>query len=109
TFHGPVIGGRILAGTIKRGEGERLSAALWYSDLRNSTGLADQLPVDGFLDLLNAYFDCACGAVTEQGGQVLDIIGDAILAFFPTSGFPAEESEEETACGLALEAAANAR
>ena len=62
TFHGPLVGGRILAGSIKRGDGERLSAALWYSDLRNSTGLADQLPVDAFLDLLNAYFDCAAGA-----------------------------------------------
>ncbi|MFZ1071225.1 MAG: hypothetical protein WAN73_11430, partial [Methyloceanibacter sp.] len=59
TFHGPLVGGRILSGTIKRGDGERLAAALWYSDLRNSTGLADQLPVDAFLDLLNAYFDCA--------------------------------------------------
>jgi adenylate cyclase len=91
TFHGPLIGGRILSGTIKRGAGERLAAALWYSDLRNSTGLADQMPVEDFLDLLNVYFDCAAGAVMEEGGQVLDIVGDAILAFFPTSGFPASE------------------
>lgn len=104
TFHGPLVGGRILSGTIKRGDGERLAAALWYSDLRNSTGLADQLPVDAFLDLLNAYFDCAAGAVMEQGGQVLDIIGDAILAFFP-----AGDNGGAEACSLALEAAAAAR
>jgi adenylate cyclase len=104
TFHGPLVGGRILAGSIKRGDGERLSAALWYSDLRNSTGLADQLPVDAFLDLLNAYFDCAAGAVMEQGGQVLDIIGDAILAFFP-----AGDNGGTEACALALEAASSAR
>jgi adenylate cyclase len=104
TFHGPLVGGRILAGSIKRGDGERLSAALWYSDLRNSTGLADQLPVDAFLDLLNAYFDCAAGAVMEQGGQVLDIIGDAILAFFPSGDNGGTE-----ACALALEAASSAR
>ncbi|MEM7191976.1 MAG: adenylate/guanylate cyclase domain-containing protein [Pseudomonadota bacterium] len=82
-FHGPLVGERILAGTIKRGDGERLTAALWYSDLRNSTGLADGLSVEGFLELLNVYFDCAAGAVIEEGGQVLDIVGDAILAFFP--------------------------
>jgi adenylate cyclase len=104
TFHGPLVGGRILAGSIKRGDGERLAAALWYSDLRNSTGLADQLPVDAFLDLLNAYFDCAAGAVMEQGGQVLDIIGDAILAFFP-----AGDNGGAEACALALDAAAGAR
>jgi adenylate cyclase len=104
TFHGPLVGGRILSGTIKRGDGERLAAALWYSDLRNSTGLADQLPVDAFLDLLNAYFDCAAGAVMEQGGQVLDIIGDAILAFFP-----AGDNGGTEACAMALQAAAGAR
>ena len=104
TFHGPLVGGRILSGTIKRGDGERLAAALWYSDLRNSTGLADQLPVDAFLDLLNAYFDCAAGAVMEQGGQVLDIIGDAILAFFP-----AGDNGGTEACSLALQAAVGAR
>src|SRR5262249_57098911 len=90
--------------TIKRGDGERLAAALWYSDLRNSTGLADQLPVDAFLDLLNAYFDCAAGAVMEQGGQVLDIIGDAILAFFP-----AGDNGGAEACAQALRAASGAR
>ncbi len=104
TFHGPLVGGRILAGTIKRGAGERLSAALWYSDLRNSTGLADAMPVETFLDLLNVYFDCAAGAVMEEGGQVLDIVGDAILAFFPVG-----EEGEAGACVSALRAARDAQ
>jgi adenylate cyclase len=106
TFHGPLIGGRILSGLIKRGAGERLAAALWYSDLRNSTGLADALSVEAFLDLLNVYFDCAAGAVMEEGGQVLDIIGDAILAFFPASG--TNGPGEAAACAAALRAAASA-
>ena len=103
-FHGPLVGERILAGSIKRGDGERLAAALWYSDLRNSTGLADQLSVEGFLELLNVYFDCAAGAVIEEGGQVLDIVGDAILAFFP-----ADAAGEEAAATAALRAALNAQ
>jgi adenylate cyclase len=40
----------------------------------------------------------------EQGGQVLDIIGDAILAFFP-----AGDNGGAEACSLALQAAAGAR
>jgi adenylate cyclase len=105
TFHGPLVGARILSGNIKRGDGERLAAALWYSDLRNSTGLADQLPVDTFLDLLNTYFDCVAGAVMAEGGQVLDIIGDAVLAFFPAG--PDDGGTE--ACAAALNAATGAR
>lgn len=103
TFHGPLVGGRILSGAIKRGAGERLSAALWYSDLRNSTGLADAMPIDNFLALLNAYFECAAGAVMQRGGQVLDIIGDAILAVFP-----AESDDDRQACTEALASAADA-
>ena len=103
-FHGPLVGERILAGSVKRGDGERLTAALWYSDLRNSTGLADQLSVEGFLELLNVYFDCAAGAVIEEGGQVLDIVGDAILAFFP-----ADTAGEEVAATSALRAALDAQ
>ena len=103
-FHGPLVGERILSGTIKRGDGERLAAALWYSDLRNSTALADALSVKGFLELLNVYFDCAAGAVMEEGGQVLDIVGDAILAFFP-----ADDGNEEAACAAALRAASKAQ
>lgn len=103
-FHGPLVGERILSGTVKRGDGERLAAALWYSDLRNSTGLADQLSVEGFLELLNVYFDCAAGAVIEEGGQVLDIVGDAILAFFP-----ADAAGEEAAATSALRAALKAQ
>jgi adenylate cyclase len=103
-FHGPLVGERILSGTIKRGDGVRLAAALWYSDLRNSTGLADSLSVEGFLELLNVYFDCAAGAVIEEGGQVLDIVGDAILAFFP-----ANTAGEEAAATSALQAALKAQ
>lgn len=101
TFHGPLVGQRILSGAIKRGAGSRIRAALWYSDLRNSTGLADALPTDEFLALLNAYFDCAAGAVMAEGGHVLDIVGDAILAIFPAE----DEAGASAACASALAAA----
>ena len=95
TFHGPLIGGeRILSGTIKRGDGERLSAALWYSDLRNSTGLADALSVDRFLDLLNTYSDCAAGAEMAQGvGRAVNEVARTVDAA-KTLGRPIVVSEE---------------
>ena len=59
--------------------------------------------MEGFLELLNVYFDCAAGAVIEEGGQVLDIVGDAILAFFP-----ADTASAEAASTAALRAAVKA-
>jgi adenylate cyclase len=37
------------------------------------------------VQLLNSYFDCLVGPIEEKGGYILKFIGDAILAYFPTS------------------------
>jgi adenylate cyclase len=105
TFHGSVVGSRILGGTIKRGAGERLRTVLWYSDLRNSTALGESLDLDRFLALLNAYFDCSAGAVLAEGGQVLELIGDAVLGIFPVEA----AGSEAAACRAAVAAARGSR
>jgi adenylate cyclase len=83
TYLGPDAGLRVLDGQIRRGDGETIHAAIWYSDLRNSTPLADRLPRDAFIEALNDYFECAGGAVLRHDGQILNFIGDAVLAIFP--------------------------
>lgn len=83
TYLGPDAGRRVLAGKIRRGDGESISAVIWFSDLRNSTGLAESMPPENFLRLLNRYFECTAGAVLAEGGEVLRFIGDAVLAIFP--------------------------
>ena len=83
TYLGPDAGLRVLDGQIRRGDGESIRAVIWYSDLRNSTSMADRLPQDEYIRALNDYFECAAGAVLRQGGQILNFIGDAVLAIFP--------------------------
>ena len=56
-YLGRSAGGQVLNGAIQRGQGERLNGALWYSDLRGSTTLAEALSAEDFLAALNAYFD----------------------------------------------------
>ncbi len=104
TYHGSLVGERILGGTIRRGSGERLATAIWYCDMRNSTGLADGLPLDQFLAVLDVYFECTAGAVKDGGGQVLDILGDAVLGIFPVLG----GTDPAEACRHALNAATDA-
>jgi adenylate cyclase len=82
TYLGPHVGQRVLSGQVRRGEGQRMFAVIWYSDLRQSTALADRMQDDAFFELLNDYFDCAAGAVLESGGEVLRFVGDAVLAVF---------------------------
>lgn len=83
TYLGRRAGRQVLAGTIRHGDGETLDAVIFYSDLRGSTALAESLPREAYLALLNAYFDAAAGAVIAAGGDVLDFIGDAVLGVFP--------------------------
>ena len=81
-YLGADAGLRVLNGQIRRGDGERLQAAIWYSDLRDSTGLAETQSTDDFIQLLSDYFECAGGAVLAQGGEIMNFIGDAVLAIF---------------------------
>jgi adenylate cyclase len=85
-YLGANAGRRVLEGQIQRGDGDLLHAVIWYSDLRGSTPLADQLPGPKFLELLNGYFECTAGAVLDHGGEVLRYIGDAVLAIFQVEG-----------------------
>lgn len=82
-YLGADAGQRVLDGQIKRGDGEFIHAAIWYSDLRDSTRLADTMTSENFIQLLNLYFECTAGAVLANGGEVLRFIGDAVLAIFP--------------------------
>lgn len=99
TYLGARAGGQVLSGRIRHGDGETLDAVIFYSDLRGSTVLADTLAPADYMAHLNAYFEATAGAVMARGGEVLDFIGDAVLAVFPidAGGF-------DTAACRALEA-----
>lgn len=99
-YLGRQAGEKVLAGQIKRGDGEEIRAVIWFCDLRDSTPLAESMSREAFLDLLNRYFECVLGPVQERGGEILRFIGDAALAIFPIGNDPAS-----LACGKALDAA----
>jgi adenylate cyclase len=103
TYLGADAGLKVLGGSIKRGDGETIHAVVWYSDLRNSTALAESLSPDAYIAALNAYFECTAGAVLAHGGEVLLLIGDAVMAIFPTGATGVDE-----ACRSALDAAHDA-
>ncbi|WP_051609728.1 adenylate/guanylate cyclase domain-containing protein [Terasakiella pusilla] len=107
TYLGRASGQQVLNGNVKRGDGQRIRAIIWFSDLRQSTHLAETMESDAFLDLLNKYFDCTAGSVLDRGGEVLRYIGDAVLAIFPLG--PTDQCESSSlAAENALKAAQEA-
>jgi adenylate cyclase len=85
-YLGPSAGPKVLAGQIRRGTGEELTAVLWSSDLRGFTGRSDRLPGQQMIAMLNALFDAQAKAIHEHGGEILKFIGDGLLAVFPIDG-----------------------
>jgi adenylate cyclase len=101
TYVGAEAGRLILDGQIRRGDLREITAALMLFDLRDFTALSDRLSSRAMVRILNQYFDCVMPAVHEHGGEVVEIMGDGVLAIF---NHGSERSAAE-ACGAALEAA----
>ena len=103
TYVGHDAGERILAGHIRRGDIEEIHAAIWLSDMRGFTALADGLPPRVLIDILNRYFDCQVPAILDHGAEVLKFMGDGLLAIFTITG------DESEVCNRALAAARQAQ
>jgi len=102
TYIGHRAGGRVLAGHIHRGDSEHIRAAFWYSDLRDFTGLNEELEPGQMIDTLNTYFGAVGQEIMSRGGEVLQFIGDAVLAIFECAP---EEGDTRRACEAAFDAA----
>ena len=103
-YLGPKTGPKVLAGQIRRGTGEEITAVLWSSDLRGFTERSDRLPGTQMIALLNALFDAQATAIATHGGEILKFIGDGLLAIFPIE----HADEAATAARSALDAAVQA-
>jgi adenylate cyclase len=104
TYLGRDAGQRVLSGRIARGVAERISAVLWYSDLRGFTRITEAAAPHEIIPFLNDYANAIISAVHDAGGDVLKLIGDGTLAIFT-----ADESREACACCLTAEALMRAR
>ncbi|MBV9829375.1 MAG: adenylate/guanylate cyclase domain-containing protein [Alphaproteobacteria bacterium] len=94
----------ILDGQVRRGDIRTIDAALMLVDLRDFTMLSDQMSPRAVIRLLNEYFDCVFPAVRSHGGEIMEIMGDGVLAIFR----PPEGERAADACRAALAAAQEA-
>jgi adenylate cyclase len=108
-YLGPKTGPKVLAGQIRRGTGEEITAVLWSSDLRGFTARSDRLPGNQMIALLNALFDAQATAIASHGGEILKFIGDGLLAIFPIEHADKAASAARCALDAAKEAVVAAR
>ncbi|WDP84456.1 MAG: hypothetical protein HUN05_04250 [Desulfobacter sp.] len=90
----------ILTGKIPLA-GERKEATILFADLRNFTPLVAVTPAKELIYMLNSYFNEISRAIDQNGGLILQFIGDEVEAVF---GAPvARKGHEEAAVKTALE------
>ncbi len=104
TYVGEEPGRLILEGQVRRGDVTTITAALMLIDLRDFTLLSDTMAPRAVVRMLNDYFDDVIPPVREHGGEVMEIMGDGVLAIFRR----APGSTAADACAAALAAARQA-
>lgn len=99
-YLGSDVAARVLRGEVRLGIAQRIHAAICFADLRGFTRLADTLPSDRLMAMLNRYLECIVTPVEAQGGEVLKFLGDGLLATFELTKHSASDR-----CEAALQAA----
>jgi class 3 adenylate cyclase len=72
-----------------------------FSDIRSFSTLAEALTTAEVAEVLNAYFVRACEPILQQGGWIVKLLGDGVLALFEPAG-PNREDHAERALRAAL-------
>ena len=80
---------------------ERKPAAILYVELRNFTRMSEVLDPERVLQLASTFFSLAGSVVKAQGGEVLSLHNDALVAAFRTAA-PAQSAAQAIEAAQAL-------
>ncbi|HET8586597.1 MAG TPA: adenylate/guanylate cyclase domain-containing protein, partial [Candidatus Limnocylindria bacterium] len=61
---------------------ERKVVTVFFSDLKGSTSLGEQLDPESLREVMTRYFDAMTAVLRRHGGTIEKFIGDAIMAVF---------------------------
>jgi len=81
---------------------EARSGTVLFADIRSFSALAETLTMQELADLLNAYFVRACEPILRQGGWIVKLLGDGLLAMFEPMTHAPSHAERALKAGLFL-------
>jgi adenylate cyclase len=100
---GKFVDPRIVTRLIGSGaeQAERRTLTIFFSDIKNFSGISEQLTAGAVVNLLNSYFGTVAEIIHAHRGFIDKYIGDAVMAFW-VSPFSAGDDHASDACLAAL-------
>jgi class 3 adenylate cyclase/CheY-like chemotaxis protein/tRNA A-37 threonylcarbamoyl transferase component Bud32 len=62
--------------------GRRLTQTVLFSDIRGFTTMSERLAVTDVAEFLSQYLRQACKPILQEGGRIMKIMGDGLMAIF---------------------------
>ena len=90
------------AGDLRIG-GERRVVTMLFADLRGSTALSEEMDPIDFIRMLNHFLSELIEIVNAWQGNILDFVGDAIVAVFGAPRPNACSARDAAACAVAMQ------
>ena len=83
--------------------GERRDVTILMSDLRRSTELSDRMDAVAFIQMLNHYLEEMIEIVNAWQGNILDFVGDSIVAVFGAPRPNESSARDAVACAVSMQ------
>ncbi len=101
----PAVAEQILAEGDLQTAGERREITVLFADIRGFTAIAEKLPPERVVALLNDYLAAMTEAVFQHGGTVDKFLGDGLMAVFGAPLAYADHATRALACAQAMQTA----
>jgi adenylate cyclase len=85
--------------------GERRVITVLSSDLRGFTALAERLPAEDIIRILNSYLGIMSEVIAGSGGTIGAFLGDGIIVYFGAPIQTEDHARKALICALSMQAA----
>lgn|GEM_PF-6507144 len=102
-FHPKELAEKISSNDMERlKQGGRHTVSVLVADLRNFTAMAEALPPERVVLLLNSFRTRTESVIRHHGGSIDKFVGDSVLAVFGIGGASERDASNAIAAGVAL-------
>ena len=85
--------------------GQKRRVTLMMSDLRGFSTIAERLPPERVVDILNIYLGRMADVIASYSGTIIEFIGDGILVLFGAPIQRDDDARRAAACAVAMQRA----